>query len=65
MGLGTGLEGTLVAMDEVGRGLGPGVLVGIGTRHTLVCRGCMVVGAGMGCGGGGLLHLHLPFCINI
>ena len=48
-----GLEGTVVVMDEVGRGLGAGVLVGMETRHTLVCRGCMVVGAGGGGGGEG------------
>ena len=52
-----GLGGTWVAMDGVGRGLGAGVLVGMDTRHTLMCRGCTVVGAGGGGegGGGGLL----------
>ena len=40
VGLGRGLGGTLV-------------LVGMDTRHTLVCRGCTVVGAGGGGGGGG------------
>ena len=40
MGFGRGLGGTLV-------------LVGMDTRHTLVCRGCTVAGAVGGGGGGG------------